>query len=104
MSSPPRYRGAGEDCSSRSKTPWSDTESPTTGSKGTVHLGTKRPKMALKTHFDAKACRSYRDAVRDCERHHGGLSETQEATYTVFILHVKKHFGQLDTDLKHRKK
>ena len=42
----------------------------------------------------------YRDAVGDRERHHGRLSETQEATYAVFILRVKKHFGQLDTDLK----
>lgn len=44
--------------------------------------------------------RSYRDTVSDSERHHGRLSETQEVFYAVFILHVKKHFGQLDTDLK----
>lgn len=44
--------------------------------------------------------RSYRDAVSDGESHHGRLSETQEAIYAVFILHVKKHFGHLDTDLK----
>lgn len=42
---------------------------------------------------------SYGDAVSDSERHHGRLSETQEAIYTVFILHVKKHLGHLDTDL-----
>lgn len=44
--------------------------------------------------------RSYRDTVSDSDCHHGCLSEAQEAFYAVFILHVKEHFGQLDTDLK----
>lgn len=48
--------------------------------------------------------RSYWDTVSDNKRHHGRLSETQEASYAVFILHVKKHFGQLDTDLRKKKK
>lgn len=47
---------------------------------------------------------SYRDTVSDRNRHHGRLSETQEAIYAVFILHMKKYFGQLDTDLKNKTK
>lgn len=48
--------------------------------------------------------RSYRDTVGDRNRHHGRLSETQEATDAVFILQMKKYFGQLDTDLKNTTK
>lgn len=47
--------------------------------------------------------RSYRDTVSDSERHHGRLSETQEAVYAVLVLHVKKYFGQLHTDLYKKK-
>lgn len=45
---------------------------------------------------------SYWDGVDDCDRHHGCLSETQEAAYVVLILHVKKHFGQLGAYLKQK--
>lgn len=46
--------------------------------------------------------RSYGDTVSDGESHHGCLSEPQEVTYVVFILHVKKDFGELHTDLKNK--
>lgn len=46
---------------------------------------------------------SYRDTVDDSESHHGRLSENQEIIYVAFILHVKKYFGELHTDLKNKR-
>lgn len=45
---------------------------------------------------------SYWDTVSDSESHHGRLSENQEVIYVVFILHVKKDFGELHTDLRNK--
>lgn len=44
--------------------------------------------------------KSYRNRVDDSQSHHGRLPENQEAANAEFILHVKKHFGHLDTDLE----